>query len=285
MPEDLKARVLELEQQVKNYEKLLRQANDKLLQLAGEIATDLDWALKIQKKLVPTQLPNIKGFEFSSKFQAGSRFGGDYFDIFEHEDRWKFGVFMSSCSGYSVSSALMGLLIKFSTQVEAKRGLKPHEFLTQMASELVPSLKDTDRASLFYGVVDRKTLNMDYCSAGLISVYRQVPGQDSLEYIEPVAPELTADYKANFQTKTVKLQPQDRMLLASPGLVLAQNEKNEPWGAERLVDAWRSAAKKGVHELRNELLYQQQNFLKDQEPQRDQSLIVIEVQEKIIKLA
>lgn len=285
MPEDLKARVIELEQQVKNYERLLRQANDKLLQLAGEIASDLDWALKIQKKLTPTQLPNIKGFEFSSKFQPGTRFGGDYFDIFEHEDRWKFGIFMSSCSGYTVSSALMGLLIKFSTQVEAKRGLRPHEFLEHMAAELVPSLKEGDRASLFYAVVDRKTLNLDYCSAGLISAYRQTPGQESLEFIEPIAPELTADFKNPFQTKTVKMQPQDRMLLASPGLVQAQNEKNEPWGAERLIDAWRGASKKGVHELRNELLYRQQSFLKDLEPIRDQSLIVIEVQEKIIKLA
>lgn len=285
MPEDLKARVLELEQQVKNYERLLRQANDKLLQLAGEIASDLDWALKIQKKLVPTQMPNIKGFEFSSKFLPGSRFGGDYFDIFEHQDKWRFGIFMSSCSGYTVSSALMGLLIKFSTQVEAKRGLKPHEFLEHMASELVPSLKDGDRASLFYGVVDRKTLNFEYCSAGLISAYRQVSDDETLEFIEPVTPELTTGFRAPFQTKTLKLQPQDRMLLASPGVVLAQNEKNEAWGAERMIDAWRSAVRKGVHDLRNEILYQQQNFLQGTEPLRDQSLIVIEVQERIIKLA
>jgi len=285
MAEDLKARIAELEQQVKNYERLLRQANDKLLQLAGEIASDLDWALKIQKKLVPTQLPNIKGFEFSSKFVPGSRFGGDYFDIFEHQDKWRFGIFMSSCSGYTVSSALMGLLIKFSTQVEAKRGMKPHDFLGTMAAELVPSLKEGDRASLFYGVVDRKTLQMEYSSAGLISAYRQPFESDDLEFLEPVTPELTSEFRTPFQTRVLKLESQDRMLLASPGVVLAQNEKNEAWGLERMVDAWRSAARKGVHDLRNEILYQQQTFLQGAESLRDQSLIVIEVQEKIIKLA
>ncbi|MFN8791405.1 MAG: PP2C family protein-serine/threonine phosphatase [Bdellovibrionales bacterium] len=285
MAEDLKARIAELEQQVKNYERLLRQANDKLLQLAGEIASDLDWALKIQKKLVPTQLPNIKGFEFSSKFVPGSRFGGDYFDIFEHQDKWRFGIFMSSCSGYTVSSALMGLLIKFSTQVEAKRGMKPHDFLGTMAAELVPSLKEGDRASLFYGVVDRKTLQLEYSSAGLISAYRQAVESDELEFLEPITPELTSEFRTPFQTRVLKLESQDRMLLASPGVVLAQNEKNEAWGLERMVDAWRSAARKGVHDLRNEILYQQQTFLQGAESLRDQSLIVIEVQEKIIKLA
>ena len=162
MSEELRHRIAQLEQQVQSYERLLRQANDKLLQLATEIASDLDWALKLQKKLVPTEMPAIKGFEFSSKFIPGTRFGGDYFDIFEHDDKWKFGMFISSCSGYTVSSALMGLLIKFSTQVEAKKGLKPDEFLKQLSQELVPSFKENDRASLFYGVVDRKTVELHY---------------------------------------------------------------------------------------------------------------------------
>ena len=82
MSEDLKTRVLQLEQQVQSYERLLRQANDKLLQLATEIASDLDWALKLQKKLVPTEMPSIKGFEFSSKFIPGSRVCGGYFYFF-----------------------------------------------------------------------------------------------------------------------------------------------------------------------------------------------------------
>lgn len=285
MSEDLKTRVLQLEQQVQSYERLLRQANDKLLQLATEIASDLDWALKLQKKLVPTEMPSIKGFEFSSKFIPGSRFGGDYFDIFEHEDRWKFGFFISSCSGYTVSSALMGLLIKFSTQVEAKRGMKPDEFLAQLATELVSSFKDGDRASLFYGMVDRKTLNLHYCSAGMISVYRQAEGQDSIDFLEPVAPEFAPDFKATLTTRTISLNPGDRLVICTPGLLASSDSNGNLWGAENLIDAWRSASKKGVHELRNEILYRQQSFQNSQEPLRDQSLIVIEVQDRIIKLA
>jgi sigma-B regulation protein RsbU (phosphoserine phosphatase) len=285
MTDDLKHRIAQLEHQVQNYERLLRQANDKLLQLAGEIASDLDWALKLQKKLVPTELPAIKGFEFSSKFIPGSRFGGDYFDIFEHDDRWKFGVFISSCSGYTVSSALMGLLIKFSTQIEAKRGLSPDQFLNQLASELIASFKDADRASLFYGVVDRKTLELHYCSAGMISVYRQEYGKDAIEFLEPVAAEFAPGFRANLTTRTVNLNSGDRLVICTPGLLAASEPDGRAWGAENLVDAWRSAAKKGVHELRNEILYKQQSYQNSQEPLRDQSLIVMEVQDRIIKLA
>ncbi len=285
MSEDLKNRVAQLEHQVQGYERLLRQANDKLLQLATEIASDLDWALKLQKKLVPTEMPFIKGFEFSSKFIPGTRFGGDYFDIFEHEDRWKFGMFISSCSGYTVSSALMGLLIKFSTQVEAKRGMKPDEFITQLAAELVSSFKESDRASLFYGMVDRKTLNLHYCSAGMISVYRQAEGQESIDFLEPIAAEFSQDFRANLSTRTISLEPGDRLVICTPGLLGSSDPNGKSWGPNNLIDAWRSASKKGVHELRNEILYRQQSFQKSEAPLRDQSLIVIEVQDRIIKLA
>lgn len=285
MSADLLKRIEELENQVKSYEKLLRQANDKLLQLASEISSDLDWAIKLQKKLVPTEMPRIKGFEFSSKFIPGSHFGGDYFDIFEHDDKWKFGIFLSSCSGYTVSSALMGLLIKYSTQIEAKKGMKPHEFLQTMTAELLPSFKEKDKASFFYATVDRKTLKLEYSSSGLISAYRQAAGRANLDYLNPIVPELSLGFKSTFTTATVPLEPQDRLLLSSPSLVASQNSKGELWGSERLLDAWRSSLTKSIHEVRNEILYQQKNFLNDADPERDQSLIVIEVQEKIIKLA
>ena len=285
MSEDLKKRINELEAQVRNYERLLKQANDKLLQLAGDLAADLSWAVKLQKKLVPTELPRIKGFEFSSKFSPGVSFGGDYFDIFEHEDKWKFGIFISSCSGYTVSSALMGILIKYSTQVEARKGLSPKDFLQAMATELLPGFKEKDRANFFYAAVDRKTLTLEYCSAGMISAYRQSYGKDSLEYLKPLVPELSAGNLPQFSNQIVKLEPKDRLLFFSPGLIAAQNNKGEAWSTERLLEAWRAANQKGVHELRNEILFQQQKFTGTQEVERDQSLIVVEVQEKIIKLA
>ena len=179
----------------------------------------------------------------------------------------------------------MGLLIKFSTQVEAKRGMKPDEFITQLAAELVSSFKENDRASLFYGMVDRKTLNLHYCSAGMISVYRQAQGSDAIDFLEPVAPEFGPDFRANLSTRTMSLEPGDRIVICTPGLLASSDPNGKPWGPKNLLDAWQSASKKGVHELRNEILYRQQSFQNSQEPLKDQSLIVIEVQDRIIKLA
>jgi sigma-B regulation protein RsbU (phosphoserine phosphatase) len=43
--------------------------------------------------------------------------------------------------------------------------------------------------------------------------------------------------------------------------------------------------KNGVHDLRNELLFQAQRKSKLEEPLRDQTVVVIEVKDRVIKLA
>src|SRR6186997_1220445 len=97
--EQLLLRISELEQEVKERQADLRRfreelgkANQKLEGLIGQLHTEVKLAHVIQKALVPTEFPHINGFEFSTKFVPSSISGGDYFDIFEHEDRFRFGV-------------------------------------------------------------------------------------------------------------------------------------------------------------------------------------------------
>ena len=47
----------------------------------------------------------------------------------------------------------------------------------------------------------------------------------------------------------------------------------------------RGGPKRGVHELRNHILYEVQKFTGHNEPLRDQTIVVLEVKDKVIKLA
>ncbi len=54
---------------------------------------------------------------------------------------------------------------------------------------------------------------------------------------------------------------------------------------ERVTRSFLSGPKRGVHELRNHILYEVQKFGQGSEPVRDQTLVVLEVKDKVIKLA
>src|SRR6476469_8091482 len=117
--ESLQSRVRELELELGDREKdlavfrdELAKANSQLERFIKQINSELKMASTIQKALVPTEFPNIPGFEFSTKFVPSPVSGGDYFDIFEHEDRFRFGIVLASSSGYSMSALFLSVLLR-----------------------------------------------------------------------------------------------------------------------------------------------------------------------------
>ncbi|MDX9732101.1 MAG: SpoIIE family protein phosphatase, partial [Bdellovibrionales bacterium] len=167
---ELEAEVHARENDLAVFRKQLATANTQLENLIAKVAEEVRTAAMIQKVLVPTEFPNIPGFEFSTKFVPSPISGGDYFDIFEHEDRLKFGVVLASSNGYGMSALLLSVLLKMTGQHEAKRGLAPDKVLQFIANELEPSLgtgpRGNDRANVLYGFIDRRTLEFTYSAAG-----------------------------------------------------------------------------------------------------------------------
>jgi serine phosphatase RsbU (regulator of sigma subunit) len=83
----------------------------------------------------------------------------------------------------------------------------------------------------------------------------------------------------------VPLNPRDQLLFCTPGVLEARDAQGEQFGPERLYKAILSCPSRGVHELRNEILYKVQAFSGIIEPERDQTVVALEVKDRVIKLA
>lgn len=291
-PKRLRARIEELESELQAKDAELAQmrlrlssANSRLEQVIDRVGHEVKLASKIQRLLCPVELPHISGFEFSTKFIPGGKSGGDYFDIFEHEDKMRFGIVLSSCSGYTMSALFLSILMKLSSKIEARRGWPPHETVQSLAREILPGIKATDSASLWYGIVDRRSFELSYCSVGEIFAVHQVAGQDHLAPLPPQGPLLTKSFNTELQSRTISLNAKDRLILCTPGLAQSASPGGDPWGEASLREAVRSAPRQGVHETRNEILYRNESFTGQSEPDRDQTVLVLEVKDKVIKLA
>lgn len=290
--ENLLERITELESELRAKDAELAQmrlrlsaTNSRLEQVIDGISYEIKMASKIQKLLSPVEIPNIPGFDFSTKFVPGTKSGGDYFDIFEHEDRLRFGVVLSSGSGYGISALFLSILMKISSRIEARRGLEPHEMVRTIAAEMLPEMKDGDRASLFYGVVDRRNFEMSYCLVGDVLGFAQLHGQDALQRLKVQTPPLSKGSNTEPQSAKISLNPRDRLILCSEGLARETGKDGKTWGEGALTEAIRSSSRQGVHELRNEILYRCEAFSGKAEPDRDQTVLVLEVKDKVIKLA
>ena len=288
----LKEQIQELEREltlknaeVLRYRQELAKANNQLEKMIVQVGQELRSAQALQKFLSPTELPHIPGFEFSTKFLPGTRFGGDYFDIFEHEDKLKFGVLMACSSGYAMSALLLSVIIKVSSQIEARKGLSPEKVIELLAKEVVPHIQGTDSASLFYAVVDRRSYDVDFASAGDIKAYLLVQGKDALTELKATGPALRKDVQLSLQKGTFSMSSKDRLVVASEGVTKAVNSQGVAWGSWGLEEAMGRAPKTGVHELRNEILIANERFSGKEDPLKDQTVLVLEVKDRVIKLA
>lgn len=289
---ELEERIKELENELAERDRdlslfrtELTKANVQLEKFIKQVAQELKVAGLIQKALVPTEFPNIPGFEFSTKFVPSAVSGGDYFDIFEHEDKFRFGIVVANSSGYSMSALFLSVLLKMTGQLEARKGVPPDQILSLMAKELVPNIQLNDKANVFYAVIDRRGFELNYSGAGEIIALIYSYADNKLRRLEGFSEAFRKDFGGGFLTQTLSLNPRDRVIICSEGVIKALNNKGEAFGEERLYRAVLAAPRLGVHELRNEILFQVEKFSGEQSIPQDLTVVVTEVKDRVIKLA
>jgi sigma-B regulation protein RsbU (phosphoserine phosphatase) len=289
---DLEDRILELEAELADrnrdlaiFREELTRANSQLEKFIKQIGQELAIAGLIQKALVPTEFPNIPGFEFSTKFVPSTISGGDYFDIFEHEDKFRFGIVLANSSGYGMSALFLSVLLKMTGQLEARKGMAPNLILELMAKELIPNIQNADQANVFYGVFDRRSFDLTYSMAGRAIGLLMTHVDGKVHKLETATEPFHGGFQGEFKNHSLNLNPRDRLILCSEGVLKVTNPKGEAFGEERLFRSVLAAPRQGVHELRNEVLYQVEKFMQGQPLPQDLTVIVTEVKDRVIKLA
>jgi sigma-B regulation protein RsbU (phosphoserine phosphatase) len=288
----LKSRIRELEHELEEREKdlavfrrELTSANRRLEVLISEMNQELKVVHTIQKLIVPTEIPNIQGFDFSSKFVPSFLRGGDYFDIFEHEDRSRFGLIVASSSGHTMSALLLSVLLKFTGQMEARRSTEPHLMMRQIATDLSATMTNNDSADLFYGVFDRRQFVLSYAFVGDIVALHFDHASHQLNLLKSEPEEIRKESKMEFKLSSVALNPKDKLIFCTKGLIEAKNLDGQEFGRDRLYKSILEYAGREVHELRNQILFKVQHHMGGQEPIRDLTVVVAEVKDRVIKLA
>ena len=290
---ELEKKIQELEveldrkdQDLKVYKKELSAANTELERLIVQVNDQLQQAIKIQKFLVPTEFPNIQGFEFSTKFSSSSLSGGDYFDIFEHFDKMRFGLFLSSASGYGMSALFLSVLMKLAYSIEDSKGKDPRSVMAEIFQELREQSLAKDNAAIFYGVFDRRKFQMTYCNVGQPLAIHFQASTGRIELLKGSAEAFSMELAAEdlkLSNNVVDLNPNDKLIFCSSGFLALQNEKGDYWGIDAVLSVIKLNVAKDVHELRNEIFYQALKFSNAQP--KDLTVIVSEVKERIMKLA
>lgn len=271
----LKKELLEREQDLRTYKDEVQRLNLAVSKILMGFDKDLSLARNIFSYLVPTQFPHISGFHFSTKFSSGMRFNGDYLDVFEHRDRFKFNLIMSSSSGPTLTALLIAFLLKYGRDLGSNGAPSPKEFVDKVLAEIQDKnerLSDIQLASL---LVNKKTYELTYKIHGSVFCYFQ-DGET----------QKVTDFKDfSGSENKLMLKPYDRIVMASAGLVSAQGSKGVVFSSTPILESMAAMPlTQSVHDLRNDVFHKLDQHLEGRRPLQDVSLIVMSVENNIIKL-
>ena len=210
---------------------------------------DLEVAAEVQRTFLPVEPPRIEGLRFAWAFEPCEELAGDMLSCFRLDEHHA-GLYLLDVSGHGVCSALHSVTLSrllAPTPVELSllrepdgagglRPIAPARVARSLNDRFLSNDRTADFVTLVYGVLDLRTRELRYVSAGHPAPALIGPGVRA-RLLEESPPCIGFIEGASFREHAVTLAPGDRIYLYSDGIIEARDASRSQFGAERLLGA------------------------------------------------
>lgn len=195
---------------------------------------DQDEARRIQRALLPEADPRIPGYAIDGFCLELSAVGGDWFDYIHLSDgTW--GIVLGDVCGKGMAAALLMAATRSLLRRAAGASRSPSEVLTRVNEAIMRDMPESRFVTLVYLLLDVKAGLVTLANAGhpvlLLVANGCQPKSVHTEHGFPLGVMISQYTEAQ-----VRLQPDDRMLIYSDGVLEAASPDGEEYGADRLVE-------------------------------------------------
>lgn len=188
-------------------------------------AAELDAAREIQQRLVPTQVPQIKGYRIEAAYFPAQEVGGDFYQVFEQDDGMQL-VAVGDVSGKGLKAAMTGTLALGALRALAAEGLGPAATLTKLNRQLAETAEGGFITCICVQLGSDGEVII--ANAGHLSPYRN--GEELM-----VSSDLPLGISASevYEERAFRLEPEDKLTLLSDGVLEARDSQGVLFGFER----------------------------------------------------
>jgi sigma-B regulation protein RsbU (phosphoserine phosphatase) len=208
------------------------------------IERELETARAIQHSLLPSVFPPFPSrtdFEIHAQMTSARAVGGDFFDFFLIDDD-HLGVVIGDVSGKGTPAALYMAMAHTQVKTVALRGATPEECMAEVNRTLNNHNSSSMFATCFYGILNARTGELRYSSAGHNPPYHLGPGGSVTPLDARGGTPLGLLPARKYEGAAAKLNPGDALFLYTDGVSEANNPESDDFSDERLVDVLRTAA-------------------------------------------
>jgi len=234
---------------------------------------ELNVARAIQRDLLPSQLPSEGWFRAAGSSIPSRQVGGDYFDVRQIAPD-AYACVIADVSGKGVSAALLAALLQGAFLLASEGPIEIENLMSRVNRFLNERAKGEKYATVFYCTV-RRSGELRWSNAGHPKPYL-VRRDGALLALESTGLPLGMLDIAAYESKSMQLQPGDKVVLFSDGVSEAESEEGEFFDAKGLKETLRALASTDCRELNAKLVEAVEDFSEGAEIGDDITTLVLE---------
>jgi len=192
--------------------------------------SELEIARQIQTSILPLSFPESKSFRVAARYLSMTAVAGDFYDFLLTND-FEVGLLIADVSGHGIPAALIGSMVKMAATSQRAKADNPSDLLNGMNIAL---LGNTQRqfVTAAYVYLNASLKELRYSAAAHPPMLLLRNGEVK-EFAENGLM-LALFASATYATVTQPIQPGDRLVLYTDGLIEAMNIHQEEFGSVRL---------------------------------------------------
>jgi sigma-B regulation protein RsbU (phosphoserine phosphatase) len=188
---------------------------------------------EIQRGLLPRAIPNVAGCEIFVDWRPAGDVGGDYFDVLSQGDG-RVAVCIGDVAGKGLPAALLMSNLQASVRALAAENLAPADLCSRLNQVACANTANGRFITFLYAVLDARGGRVIYANAGH-NAPLLVRGDGACERLTQGGPVLGQFPGAGYEPGEIAVQPGDKLVLFTDGIVEAPDGDEREFGEARLV--------------------------------------------------
>ena len=203
------------------------------------ISKELETARNIQQSILPAATPSVAGLEIVTSYLPMAEVAGDFYDFLDPDDG-RLGVLVADVSGHGVPAALIASMVKVGLAAQADHAGDPARVIAGMNHALCGKFEFA-YVTATYAFLDPARRMLTYASAGHPPILL-LRANGEIESLEEGGLVLAFTPDAPYSAASVPVNPGDRLLLYTDGLLEAADLRGAFFGDARLFESLRKTA-------------------------------------------
>ena len=227
----------------------------------GEIQKELELARRIQLSLLPGEFPESAAFKVAARYVPMTSVAGDLYDYLV-ADAKQVGLLIADVSGHGVPAALIASMVKMAAISQRPNAAHPALLLAGMNQALCGNTQG-QYVTAAYVHLDAESGELRYAAAGHPCMLLLRNG--AITEVAENGLLLAAVNSVNYTDRSIAMEPGDRLLLYTDGILEARNTLGQLYGEQSLFAELKKSAGRSPAEAADGIIASVQQWARSQD--------------------